>query len=242
MQNFNANAASLPMAGYGAYGAPQPMVGGPMVNPAALGMAQVPAGQVGPVMVTPQMSMSGQQRGTLPMAPSAPGAQAMLGAEATKPPSPIGAAMKGALVFGGIGAALGAAASIVLPGGLLVGAALGGVAGALFGAFRGFRNAQRAQEEHQMMMQGAPGMPADPNALGPQVPVHVANANGPGAPIGPKAGTRKRKVTVRSGDTLGAIAKRHDVTVKQLHEANRSVIGPNPSRIKVGVMLVIPAK
>ena len=93
-----------------------------------------------------------------------------------------------------------------------------------------------------MMMQGAPGMPADPNALGPQVPVHVANTYGPGAVAGARKAPGKRKVKVKPGDTLGGIARRHGVTVKQLHATNRAVIGADPAAIKAGITLVIPAK
>lgn len=47
---------------------------------------------------------------------------------------------------------------------------------------------------------------------------------------------------IKSGETLSRIARRYKVTAKALHEANRSLIGPNPSRIRVGMKLRIPGR
>lgn len=47
---------------------------------------------------------------------------------------------------------------------------------------------------------------------------------------------------VRPGETLGRIARRYGISSKALHAANRSLIGPNPSRIRVGMKLRIPAR
>ena len=44
---------------------------------------------------------------------------------------------------------------------------------------------------------------------------------------------------VKSGETLGGIAKRYGTTWQKLHAANRSVIGPNPNVIRPGQRLVI---
>lgn len=244
MQNINATAMPLPM---GAYGAPQGFGPFGAAQPGMMPAGAMPMqpqgvmptmGMTGPVLVTPQMAMGQPGMPIQPMHPA--GAHAVLGAEGVKPPSTIGSAIKGALVFGTLGAAIGAGATFLpfIPGGPLVGAAVGGVAGALYGAFRGVRSAKRAQEE-QMMMGSTP----NPNALGQQVPVHTANTNAPAkAKAKAKRSTagKQASVKVRAGDTLSQIAKQHDVTVKELHEANRKQIGPDPSKLRVGVQLVIP--
>jgi LysM repeat protein len=48
--------------------------------------------------------------------------------------------------------------------------------------------------------------------------------------------------TVKSGDSLSAIGKRHGVAWRDIHEANRDVIGDNPDLIKPGQKLRIPNK
>jgi len=203
-----------------------------------LGAMNPNAAAMGPVTVMPQAAMPAGMNPGMPL--TTPAAQGMLGAEATKPPSTIGSMLKSALVFGGLGAAAGAVASWPLPVGMIPAALIGGAAGALLGAFRGLRAAKRAQEEYKMMMQGSPGAPGNPGALGPQVPVHVGDTTAPAAPKKKRTAARRAGITVRSGDTLGAIARKHKVTVKQLHEANREVIGANPAHIKPGMKLVIP--
>lgn len=48
--------------------------------------------------------------------------------------------------------------------------------------------------------------------------------------------------TVKSGDSLSAIGQRHGVAWRDIHEANRDVIGDNPDLIKPGQKLRIPKK
>ena len=48
--------------------------------------------------------------------------------------------------------------------------------------------------------------------------------------------------TVKSGDSLSAIGKHHGVAWRDIHEANRDVIGDNPDLIKPGQKLRIPKK
>ena len=47
---------------------------------------------------------------------------------------------------------------------------------------------------------------------------------------------------IRPGETLNTIARRYKVSSKAIHAANRALIGPNPSRIRVGMKLRIPAR
>lgn len=47
---------------------------------------------------------------------------------------------------------------------------------------------------------------------------------------------------IKSGETLSKIARRYKISAKALHDANRAVIGPNPSRIRVGMKLRIPGR
>lgn len=49
-----------------------------------------------------------------------------------------------------------------------------------------------------------------------------------------------KKVTVKSGDTLSAIAKRHGTTADRLYELNKKVIGGNRNLIKPGQVLKLP--
>ncbi|MEV7525670.1 transglycosylase family protein [Streptomyces sp. NPDC091371] len=55
-------------------------------------------------------------------------------------------------------------------------------------------------------------------------------------------GLAGRMHTVRAGDTLYAIARRHRVAGgwQALYAANRAVIGPKPGLIAIGMLLVIP--
>jgi nucleoid-associated protein YgaU len=48
--------------------------------------------------------------------------------------------------------------------------------------------------------------------------------------------------TVKSGDTLTAIGKHHGVAWRDIHEANRDVIGDDPDKIRPGQKLRIPKK
>ena len=48
--------------------------------------------------------------------------------------------------------------------------------------------------------------------------------------------------TVKSGDSLSAIGQRHGVAWRDIHEANKDVIGDDPDLIKPGQKLRIPKK
>jgi nucleoid-associated protein YgaU len=48
--------------------------------------------------------------------------------------------------------------------------------------------------------------------------------------------------TVKSGDTLSEIGQQHGVAWRDIHEANRDVIGDNPDKIRPGQQLRIPRK
>jgi nucleoid-associated protein YgaU len=48
--------------------------------------------------------------------------------------------------------------------------------------------------------------------------------------------------TVKSGDTLSAIGQRHGVAWREIHEANKDVIGDDPDKIRPGQQLRIPKK
>ncbi|HEX8150437.1 MAG TPA: LysM peptidoglycan-binding domain-containing protein [Pyrinomonadaceae bacterium] len=48
--------------------------------------------------------------------------------------------------------------------------------------------------------------------------------------------------TVKSGDTLSAIGQRHGVAWREIHEANKDVIGDDPDKIRPGQKLRIPKK
>ena len=47
---------------------------------------------------------------------------------------------------------------------------------------------------------------------------------------------------IRPGETLNTIARRYKVSSKAIHAANRALIGPNASRIRVGMKLRSPAR
>ena len=55
-------------------------------------------------------------------------------------------------------------------------------------------------------------------------------------------GGGEQSYTVKSGDSLSAIGQRHGVAWRDIHEANRDVIGDNPDLIKPGQKLRIPKK
>ena len=48
--------------------------------------------------------------------------------------------------------------------------------------------------------------------------------------------------TVKSGDTLSEIGQQHGVAWRDIHEANKDVIGDNPDKIRPGQKLRIPKK
>jgi LysM repeat protein len=64
----------------------------------------------------------------------------------------------------------------------------------------------------------------------------MAPSTTPSAPTAPKASPAKGSYTVKSGDTLGRIAKAHGTTVKALKAAN----GLTSDRIAVGAKLKLP--
>jgi hypothetical protein len=157
-----------------------------------------------PSYVTPSMGVPGMVPGATMSSPmpamgmGQPGMaapQAVLGAVAGNPPSTIGAVIKNALVFGALGAGLGAVVTIpsFIPGGPLIGALVGGLAGAAFGAFRGLKAARRAQEEFRIMSQNM----AQPVST---VPTHVANVNKP---------KKARKARKGGKKKLGKAGKKH---------------------------------
>ena len=69
---------------------------------------------------------------------------------------------------------------------------------------------------------------ADPNVIHPGDVVHVSGFQPP-----------KQTYTVKSGDTLGAIASRFGTTAQALFDKNRAVIGDSPNLIKPGQVLTI---
>lgn len=48
--------------------------------------------------------------------------------------------------------------------------------------------------------------------------------------------------TVKGGDTLTEIGQQHGVSWRDIHEANKDVIGDNPDKIRPGQKLRIPKK
>ena len=56
----------------------------------------------------------------------------------------------------------------------------------------------------------------------------------------PESGTRAL-YTVKAGDTLIGIAGKHNISWRKLYRANRTLIGSNPSLIRPGMHLHIPA-
>ena len=60
--------------------------------------------------------------------------------------------------------------------------------------------------------------------------------------VGGGGGGEEASYTVKSGDTLSKIGQHHGVAWRDIHEANRDVIGDNPDLIKPGQKLRIPRK
>ncbi len=65
------------------------------------------------------------------------------------------------------------------------------------------------------------------------------NEDGGGASWGED---EEESYTVKSGDTLSKIGQQHGVAWRDIHEANKDVIGDNPDLIKPGQKLRIPKK
>ena len=57
-----------------------------------------------------------------------------------------------------------------------------------------------------------------------------------------EGGGEEQTYTVESGDTLSAIGQRHGVAWREIHEANKDVIGDDPDKILPGQKLRIPKK
>ena len=55
-------------------------------------------------------------------------------------------------------------------------------------------------------------------------------------------GGSEQSYTVKSGDSLSKIGQRHGVAWRDIHEANRDVIGDDPDKIHPGQTLRIPRK
>ena len=71
----------------------------------------------------------------------------------------------------------------------------------------------------------------------------LPEAEGSGSLHRAASGDRPRTYTVQAGDSLSIIAARTmgDGTAwPRIHELNRSVIGPNPERVREGMVLRIP--
>jgi murein DD-endopeptidase MepM/ murein hydrolase activator NlpD len=81
------------------------------------------------------------------------------------------------------------------------------------------------------------GVPVDPVAYAKARPV-------PAKPVAPpaKPGPQPVRHVIKSGDTLGSIAKKYGIKWQDLYSANRNVIGSNPNRIFAGQVLTIPGK
>lgn len=196
-----------------------------------------------------QLAAQGQASatGTSPAA-----AQASLGASVAAPPSRVTTILKNVGIFGGIGAALGFGASfLTLP---VIGqvaapiaAAVGGGIGAAIGLVRGFMVSRRQEAEYAEAMQAqatqTPAAPQEPasNGAAPAGAAPVANRMMPPRPPDPGEPPQPAKYTVRSGDTLSHIARRHGTTWQELYGANKQAVGPNPDLIHPGLVLKIPA-
>jgi nucleoid-associated protein YgaU len=66
--------------------------------------------------------------------------------------------------------------------------------------------------------------------------VEVSSGGGQGG------GGAEQSYTVKSGDSLSKIGKHHGVAWRDIHEANRDVIGDDPDKIFPGQKLRIPSK
>ena len=59
---------------------------------------------------------------------------------------------------------------------------------------------------------------------------------------GGQGGGGEDTYTVKSGDTLSEIGQQHGVAWREIHEANKDVIGDDPDKIRPGQKLRIPKK
>ncbi len=81
----------------------------------------------------------------------------------------------------------------------------------------------------------------DPDMRSGDLVLNVEVGGGGGGNWGEEGGDAQT-YTVKSGDTLSKIGKHHDVAWRDIHEANKDVIGDNPDLIKPGQKLRIPRK
>ena len=79
----------------------------------------------------------------------------------------------------------------------------------------------------------------DPDMRSGDLTMNIEVGGGGGASWGEDAGD---SYTVKSGDTLSKIGQQHGVAWRDIHEANKDVIGDNPDLIKPGQKLRIPRK
>jgi nucleoid-associated protein YgaU len=75
----------------------------------------------------------------------------------------------------------------------------------------------------------------DPDMRSGDLVLNVEVAGGGG-------GGSEETYTVKGGDTLSKIGQQHGVGWREIHEANRDVIGDNPDKIFPGQKLRIPRK
>ncbi|MFJ5806928.1 LysM peptidoglycan-binding domain-containing protein [Streptomyces sp. NBC_01426] len=90
--------------------------------------------------------------------------------------------------------------------------------------------------------------PPKPPAPGPvahhtPTPASAAHKAVPSAPMPKPAPVAKRMYTVKSGDSLSAIARRelgNEARWRELYAMNRGVVGSNPDLIHPGMVLTLP--
>ncbi|MCX4526866.1 MULTISPECIES: LysM peptidoglycan-binding domain-containing protein [unclassified Streptomyces] len=88
--------------------------------------------------------------------------------------------------------------------------------------------------------------PAPPQAMhAPHTPTpgSAAHKSVPAAPTKPAPAAKKRTYTVKSGDSLSAIARRelgNEARWRELYAMNRGVVGSNPDLIRPGMVLTLP--
>jgi nucleoid-associated protein YgaU len=82
----------------------------------------------------------------------------------------------------------------------------------------------------------------DPDMRSGDLVMNVEVGGGGGSWGEESGGGEEASYTVKSGDTLSQIGKHHGVAWRDIHEANKDVIGDNPDLIKPGQKLRIPRK
>jgi LysM repeat protein len=226
-------------------------------NQQAAAMAQLqklsPAQQA---QLLAQVTAQAQSAGAA--APTAGADQATLGAAANGPqttPNLFKTIAKNALIFGGVGAALGFGASflpnplmgITLPAAPIL-AAIGGGLGVVVGAVKGFLSYKKqvAAVAATAQTAGAPAPGAaptpEPSAASSREPVNKPTPAPSSATSKPGASNAPAGAiyTVKKGDTLAKIAKRHGTTWQKLYKMNRTAVGSNPNLIHPGLQLKTP--